>query len=272
MLRVVVAASVDELVNQIVPADIRLSRPLALPEADTEFGYFQRLREIAGRNRVCRSYLGLGYHDTITPAVILRNVFENPGWYTPYTPYQAEIGQGRLESLLNYQTMVSELTGMEVANASLLDEATAAAEAMTMLMRVHKQAAAKVFLVSDRVFPQVRAVLETRAAPLGIELRVSELGSSERDSHTLWQEPRGMFENAGEIESGRMVAHWRGKVARSAGPVPRAWGDVPDARARCLRPARYETKCASSPRRSARSKARSRERTRNSCDINAGSR
>jgi glycine dehydrogenase len=179
MLRVVGAASVDELVNQIVPADIRLPRPLALPEADTEFGYFQRLRGIAGRNQVCRSYLGLGYHDTITPAVILRNVFENPGWYTPYTPYQAEIAQGRLESLLNYQTMVSELTGMEVANASLLDEATAAAEAMTMLLRVHKQSAAKTFLVSDRVFPQVRAVLETRAAPLGIALRVVNVETAE---------------------------------------------------------------------------------------------
>ena len=148
MLRAVGAASVDALIDQIVPSDIRLAAPLALPDADTEFGYLQRLRDIAARNQVCRSYIGLGYHDTITPAVILRNVFENPGWYTPYTPYQAEIAQGRLESLLNFQTMVSELTGMEVANASLLDEATAAAEAMTLALRVHKQASARTFLVS----------------------------------------------------------------------------------------------------------------------------
>ena len=116
--------------DEIVPAGIRLQAPLELPEAESEFAYHRRLRALAGRNRVARSYIGMGYHDTITPAVIQRNVFENPGWYTPYTPYQAEIAQGRLESLLNFQTMVADLTAMPVANASLLDEATAAAEAM----------------------------------------------------------------------------------------------------------------------------------------------
>src|SRR4051812_5991109 len=135
MLKVVGARSLEALIDEIIPADIRLSKALALPEAETEFAYLQRLRGIAAKNRVFRSYIGLGYHDTITPAVIQRNVFENPGWYTPYTPYQAEIAQGRLESLLNFQTMVADLTGMDVANASLLDEATAAAEAMTMLRR-----------------------------------------------------------------------------------------------------------------------------------------
>src|SRR5262245_28622824 len=140
MLDVVGASSIDSLIGEIVPADIRLASPLSLPAPDTEFAYHQRLRGLAAQNKVFRSYIGLGYHDTITPAVITRNVFENPGWYTPYTPYQAEIAQGRLESLLNFQTMVSDLTGMEVANASLLDEATAAAEAVTLLLRLQKRA------------------------------------------------------------------------------------------------------------------------------------
>jgi len=128
MLRVVGAPSLDALMDEIVPADIRLGRALNLPAAESEFEFHARLRAIAAKNHAYRSYIGLGYHDTITPAAIAQNVFENPGWYTPYTPYQAEIAQGRLESLLNFQTMVIDLTGMEVANASLLDEATAAAE------------------------------------------------------------------------------------------------------------------------------------------------
>jgi glycine dehydrogenase len=127
-------------------------------------------------NVVSRSYIGLGYHDTITPPAILRNVFENPGWYTPYTPYQAEIAQGRLESLLNFQTMVADLTSMQVANASLLDEATAAGEAMALLARVHKNGDAQTFVISDRIYPQVRAVLEARAQPLGITVRAEDLG------------------------------------------------------------------------------------------------
>jgi len=174
MLRVIGSSSLDALMQEIIPSGIRSERPLRLPAAESEFGYLQRLKTLASQNRVCRSYLGLGYHDTITPAVIQRNVFENPGWYTPYTPYQAEIAQGRLESLLNFQTMVCDLTGMQVANASLLDEATAAAEAMTMMMRLQKQPQARTFLVADRVFPQVRAVLDTRAEPLGVTIRTVE--------------------------------------------------------------------------------------------------
>ena len=140
MLAVVKAPSLDALVDEVVPPAIRLDRPLSLPPAQTEYDYLRQLRATAARNRVCKSLIGLGYADTITPPVILRNVFENPGWYTPYTPYQAEIAQGRLESLLNFQTMVRDLTGMDVANASLLDEPTAAAEAMTLLHRMQPRA------------------------------------------------------------------------------------------------------------------------------------
>jgi glycine dehydrogenase len=179
MLHAVGAPSVKALVDEIVPRDIRLDRPLELPAAETEFEYFRRLRGLAAKNSVYRSYIGLGYHDTITPAVIQRNVFENPGWYTPYTPYQAEIAQGRLESLLNFQTMVADLTGMEVANASLLDEATAAAEAMTLLLRVQKKPDARTFVVSERVFPQVLALLDTRASPIGVRLEVRNVATAE---------------------------------------------------------------------------------------------
>ena len=171
MLAAIGTSSLAQLISEVVPADIQLARPMHLPEAESEAGYLRRLRDIASRNVVARSYIGLGYHDTALPAVILRNVFENPGWYTPYTPYQAEIAQGRLESLLNFQTMVSDLTGMDVANASLLDEATAAAEAMTLLKRVSKKSGAHTFLVSERIFPQTRALLETRATPLGLTLK-----------------------------------------------------------------------------------------------------
>ncbi len=175
MLKAVGAASLDALIDEVVPASIRLAKPLSLPPAESESTYLARLDALARKNRVCRSYIGLGYHDTLTPSVIKRCVFENPGWYTPYTPYQAEIAQGRLESLLNFQTMVTDLTGMEVANASLLDEGTAAGEAMTLLHRVQGKKLgdhAGVFLVSDRVFPQTLDVLRSRAEPLGIELRV----------------------------------------------------------------------------------------------------
>src|SRR6185295_13876928 len=181
MLKVVGASSVDSLIDEIIPSDIRLKGRLDLPEAETEFGYHQRLRAMASKNRVFRTYIGMGYHDTITPPVILRNVFENPGWYTPYTPYQAEIAQGRLESLLNFQTMIEDLTAMPVANASLLDEATAAAEAMALLARVRKVQTAHTIVVSPRVFPQVRAVLETRARPLGITLRFEDPATAKLD-------------------------------------------------------------------------------------------
>jgi glycine dehydrogenase len=171
MLEAVGAPSLDALVDDIIPADIRITTPVSLPAAESEFDYHQRLRGLAAQNRVCRNYIGLGYHDTITPPAIARNVFENPGWYTPYTPYQAEIAQGRLESLLNFQTMVSDLTGMDVANASLLDEPTAAAEAMALLLRVQKRPSASVLVVSERIFPNVRDVILARAAPLGVTVR-----------------------------------------------------------------------------------------------------
>jgi glycine dehydrogenase len=170
MLEVIGVPSVDALIDAVVPADIRRTDTLQVSAAESEFAYLERLRSIAARNQIWRSYLGLGYHATVTPPVILRNVFENPGWYTPYTPYQAEIAQGRLESLLNFQTMVSDLTGMEVANASLLDEATAAAEAIGLLLRVRKSSGAPVFFVATNVFPQVRAVVLERARLLNVRV------------------------------------------------------------------------------------------------------
>jgi len=185
MLKVVGASSLDALMQEIIPQDIRRKDPLNLPDAESEFGYHQRLRTIGAKNKVFRTYIGLGYHDTITPAVIARNVLENPGWYTPYTPYQAEIAQGRLESLLNFQTMVADLTGMQVANASLLDEATAAAEAITLMARQHKHADANTCIVSDRVYPHVRAVIETRAEPLGIKLRFEDVFKATFDEHVF---------------------------------------------------------------------------------------
>jgi glycine dehydrogenase len=179
MLQAVGAPSLDALIDEAIPASIRLHTPLALPPAESEHQYLERLAHLAHRNKVFRSYIGLGYHDTLTPSVILRMVMENPGWYTPYTPYQAEIAQGRLESLLNFQTMVMDLTAMEVASASLLDEATAAAEAMTLMHRARaggrSGAEARVCLLSDGCFPQTVDVLRLRAEPLGIELRVAPI-------------------------------------------------------------------------------------------------
>ena len=133
MLEAVGAASLEALMDEAIPSGIRLKAPLDLPDGEPEHRHLRDLRDLAGRNQLFRSFIGLGYYDCVTPSVILRNVLENPGWYTPYTPYQAEIAQGRLEGLLNFQTMVRDLTGMEIANASLLDEATAAAEAMAMM-------------------------------------------------------------------------------------------------------------------------------------------
>jgi glycine dehydrogenase len=175
MLKEVGASSIDQLIDEAIPPSIRLKKPLELPAAESESMYLGRLKTIAKKNKVFRSFIGLGYNDTLTPSVIRRMVFENPGWYTPYTPYQAEIAQGRLESLLNFQTMVSEMTGMAVANASLLDEGTAAGEAMALLHRVQGKKlgdATGTFLVSDRCFPQTVEVLRSRAEPLGIKLEI----------------------------------------------------------------------------------------------------
>ncbi|HYF30696.1 MAG TPA: aminomethyl-transferring glycine dehydrogenase [Chitinophagaceae bacterium] len=174
MLKVIGASSLDELVDRTVPASIRMSGPLKLPAAMSESDYLHHIKELSLKNKVFKTYIGQGYYDTHTPAVILRNVFENPGWYTQYTPYQAEISQGRLESLLNFQTMVSDLTALPIANASLLDEATAAAEAMTMffntLNRDHDHITRPRFFVDNEVFPQTKDVLVTRAIPVGIEI------------------------------------------------------------------------------------------------------
>jgi len=174
MLEAIGVSNLEELIGKTIPASIRLEADLQLPSPLSEFEYLRQLKEIADENKVCKSYIGQGYYDTITPTVILRNIFENPGWYTQYTPYQAEIAQGRLESLLNFQTMVSDLTALPIANASLLDEGTAAAEAMTMFFnhknRDHEHLTAPRFFVDEQVFAQTKAILITRAAPIGIEL------------------------------------------------------------------------------------------------------
>jgi glycine dehydrogenase len=180
MLKTVGAPSMDALIDEAIPSRIRLKEPLDLPEGISEYRFLGELRQTAAKNQVFRSFLGGGYHNCITPSVIVRNVLENPGWYTPYTPYQAEIAQGRLEALLTFQTMVSDLTGMEIANASLLDEATAAAEAMVMLHRIQAKRIAALsepaqLFVADSCFPQTIDVLRTRAEPLGIELVIDDL-------------------------------------------------------------------------------------------------
>jgi glycine dehydrogenase len=166
--------SLDAFIDAVVPEDIRLPRPLSLPEAKSEQEALAELRALAGHNQVFRSYLGMGYHDCVTPGVVLRNVLENPGWYTAYTPYQAEIAQGRLEALLNFQTMVSDLTGLEIANASLLDEATAAAEAMHVTEAVSSHGGQRVYLVDQSCHPQTIAVVRTRAAARGVEIVVGD--------------------------------------------------------------------------------------------------
>jgi glycine dehydrogenase len=171
MLETIGCATLDELIDSTIPADIRLSGPMSLPPARSERELLVELAAIAGKNRLLRSWIGMGYHDCITPPVIQRNILENPGWYTQYTPYQAEIAQGRLEALLNFQTMVADLTGLALANASLLDEATAAAEAMTMCRRI-AAGDRGVFLVAADCHPQTIAVVQTRARPLDITLRV----------------------------------------------------------------------------------------------------
>jgi glycine dehydrogenase len=173
MLKTVGVNNLDELTDKTVPAAIKMNRPLNVPVAMTENDYLKHIKEVSQLNKVFKNYIGQGYYDTITPSVILRNIFENPGWYTQYTPYQAEIAQGRLESLLNFQTMVSDLTALPIANASLLDEATAAAEAMTMFFNMlNKQDHIErpKFFVDKESFPQTKDVLKTRAIPVGIEI------------------------------------------------------------------------------------------------------
>jgi glycine dehydrogenase len=185
MLDALGSPSLEAFIESVLPEDIRLRRPLALPGARSEPEVIAALRSLATQNQVFRSYLGMGYHDTFTPAVIQRNVLENPGWYTAYTPYQAEIAQGRLEALLTFQTMVSDLTGLEVANASLLDEATAAAEAMQLTRAVGPRATRPVYLVDEGCHPQTIAVVRTRAAARGIEIVVGDPASFRFDSGVI---------------------------------------------------------------------------------------
>ncbi|MDD2199902.1 MAG: glycine dehydrogenase (aminomethyl-transferring), partial [Bacteroidales bacterium] len=178
MLSTVGVSSIEELINQTIPSAIRLKKDLDLPDPMSEQEFMQHIHSLAKKNKLYRSFIGLGYYPTAAPSVIIRNIFENPGWYTSYTPYQAEISQGRLEALLNFQTMVTELTGMEIANSSLLDESTAAAEAMSMMFSARTRQAVKegrnVLFVDENIFPQNLAVIKLRSEPIGVEIVVGD--------------------------------------------------------------------------------------------------
>ncbi len=196
MLKSIGVDSIATLINETIPADIRLSTPLDLPEGISEHAYQKKIQELSNKNKLFDNYIGLGYHPAILPAVIQRNILENPGWYTAYTPYQAEIAQGRLEALFNYQTVVTDLTGMELANASLLDESTAAAEAMSLLYAVRtrdqKKNNANQFFVAENTLPQTIALLRTRATPVGIKIilgKESEFKPSEAFFGAFFQYP-----------------------------------------------------------------------------------
>lgn len=206
MLQAVNAKSMEELISQTIPDSIRLEKPLDLARGLSEYEYLDILREKAAQNKVYRNYIGMGYYPTVVPSVIQRNILENPGWYTAYTPYQAEISQGRMEALLNFQTMVSDLTGLELANSSLLDEATAGAEAMIMFHNLRSRDSIKAghnkFFVGEKVFPQTLEVLKTRAIPLNIELVVGDWMNTKLDNTyfgALLQYPNGH----GEVEDYR---------------------------------------------------------------------
>ena len=222
MLQKIGVKTLDELVDQTIPTNIRLNKSLDLPPALNESELLDHMKALGKKNKNYRSYIGMGYYNTVLPGVIQRNILENPGWYTAYTPYQAEIAQGRLEALLNYQTMVTDLTGMEIANASLLDEGTAAAEAMILLYnarsRAKKKAGAMTFLVAEDCFPQTIDVLKSRATPLGIELIIinhKDFQFTEKVFGCLVQYPakygeihdyRALVEQAKEVEAGVAVA------------------------------------------------------------------
>lgn len=205
MLATIGVDSMEQLIDETVPEQIRQRQPLNIPEAVSEYEYLQSLKQTAALNQPFKSYIGMGYYGTVTPSVILRNIFHNPGWYTQYTPYQAEIAQGRLEALLNFQTMISDLTGMPIANASLLDEGTAAAEAMAMFFaqknKRNKGQVANEFFVSDQVLPQTIDVIKTRALPLDIEVVVGDWKTytiNERTFSVMLQYPGkdGIIEDA----------------------------------------------------------------------------
>ena len=216
MLRVIGHDSLETMTDAIVPASIKSGAPLALPQAVTEVEALTRIRAIANRNRVLRSFIGQGYYGTHTPNVILRNILENPAWYTAYTPYQAEISQGRMEALINFQTMVTDLTGMEIANASLLDEATAAAEAMTLAKRSGKSRS-NVFFVSRGVHPQTLEVLQTRAEAMGIALHVgADAEAASVDSFGVLLQYPDTFGNIHDYRALVAAAHARGALVAVA--------------------------------------------------------
>ncbi|MDX2127430.1 MAG: aminomethyl-transferring glycine dehydrogenase [Chloroherpetonaceae bacterium] len=188
MLSAIGVGSLDELIDQTIPSGIRLKKSMKLPAPQTEHEFLKSFKTLAAKNKIFKSFIGTGYYNTYTPNVILRNILENPGWYTAYTPYQAEIAQGRLEMLLNFQTMVIDLTGLEIANASLLDEATAAAEAMHLLYaaRPQEKQEAKVFFASDKCHPQTLDLLRTRTEPIGVKLQVGNLATLDLTSPDLF--------------------------------------------------------------------------------------
>ncbi|MFN4235184.1 MAG: aminomethyl-transferring glycine dehydrogenase [Bacteroidia bacterium] len=238
MLKTIGVESLDQLIEETVPANIRLNKTLEIAPAMSEYEYLKHLKKIAAKNRVFRSYIGLGYYNTIVPSPIQRNILENPGWYTAYTPYQAEIAQGRLEALLNFQTMISDLTGLPIANASLLDEGTAAAEAMIMLYNSRNKELVKneanKFFVSDECFPQTIDVLKTRSAPLGIELIIGDYRTFVPDGKVygaLLQYPAkdGNIENYSEFvkkahENNMLVAVAADILSLSLLTPPGEWG------------------------------------------------
>ena len=216
MLRVIGHDSLESMTDAIVPGSIKSAAPLALPEAITEEAALAKIRAIAGKNQVFRSFIGQGYYGTLTPNVILRNILENPAWYTAYTPYQAEISQGRMEALINFQTMCADLTGMEIANASLLDEATAAAEAMTLAKRSCKSKS-NVFFVSSGVHPQTLEVVRTRAEPLGIELVVgADSDAAGTDAFGVLLQYPDTFGSINDYQAIADAVHARGGVVAVA--------------------------------------------------------
>ena len=239
MLQVIGVKSVEELISQVVPATIRLKQPLNLPaEGMSEYEFMNHIREISRKNKIYRSLIGMGYYGTASPAVILRNVFENPAWYTSYTPYQAEISQGRLEALLNFQTAVISLTGMEVSNCSLLDEATAAAEAMLMMFALRSREAVKegrnVLFVDENIFPQTLDLLLTRSEPFGIEIisdRFDNYTFTGREFGAIVQHPAANGE-VRDYEDFTAAAHSRGVLVTVAADIlslallkaPGEWG------------------------------------------------
>ena len=205
MLETIGVNSIDQLIDETIPANIRLKTDPDLPEAKSEHEFLKEFKQLASKNKISSSYIGMGYYNTITPTVIQRNILENPGWYTAYTPYQAEIAQGRLEALVNFQTMVMDLTAMEIANASLLDEGTAAAEAMSMLYAVRKgtKKKANTFFVDQHVFPQTLDILKTRSEPVGIDLEIGDMTLVDLDRPDIY----GIFvqypDNNGRISDQR---------------------------------------------------------------------